>query len=204
MGEPKAEIEHQGCETDDLGPWAQVYSGAKYYPLNPRAEDILLDDIIHHLSRIGRYNGGTASKRPYTVAQHSVYVMEDVRHRGGTSEECFCGLMHDATEAYMGDLIRPLKRLIPDFERLEEKLFSAIAEKFGMAPEIPEIVRRADNAVLMAEKRRLVPNADPWSIEEPPASWITTFNVWDAKRAEKAFRESFNHCNRRRPKPFLS
>lgn len=144
------------------GDWMQTFSGGKFYPLNPRAEDIILDDIARALSRICRFAGHT--EQFYSVAQHSVYVSAMV-----PLEHAMCALMHDATEAYLVDVPRPLKKALPGYTVIEDNVWRVIAERFGLPEQIPDCVKEADNRVLMAEKNQLLKPGEEWGFAEKPA-----------------------------------
>jgi hypothetical protein len=88
---------------DRRGDWMQTFTGRAFYPLDPRPEDIDPVDIAHALSLICRYGGH--SSRFYSVAEHCVLMSHAV-----APEHALWALLHDATEAYLGDMIRPLKR----------------------------------------------------------------------------------------------
>ncbi len=146
--------------TDRVGSWFVTFTGTRFWPLDPRPEDIELEDIAHALSNICRFGGH--SLQFYSVAQHSVLVSEML-----TPENKFVGLMHDATEAYCGDMIRPLKRHMPSYREVEQKIWEAIAIKFGLPMEIPVEVKQADNTALVTERRDLVRHTDhKWVVEE--------------------------------------
>jgi uncharacterized protein len=90
----------------------------------------------------------------YSVAQHSVIVSELVERRGG-AEDAFAALMHDATEAYLGDMPHPIKRrsaLGAAFRAAEERLEQVLRERFAIKPDVPEI-KGADRALLATERR---------------------------------------------------
>lgn len=126
-------------------------------------EDIDILDIAHALSLINRYTGHTIA--PYSVAQHSVHVSRLV-----ADEHALWGLLHDASEAYLGDVSRPLKSMLPDYKRLEEMVQRAIADRFALQWPIPAEVKAADNVALMAEKRDLMAwNRGDWGIDEMAA-----------------------------------
>src|SRR5690242_11754504 len=85
------------------GDWMQTYTGRRFWPLDPRVDDIDIGDIAHHLSLVCRFAG--ACREFYSVAQHCVgvsYVCDP--------KDALWGLLHDAAEAYVGDMVRPLKR----------------------------------------------------------------------------------------------
>ena len=121
-----------------------------------------LPDIAHALSILTRFTGH--SKCPYSVAQHSVMVS-----RLTPSEHALWGLMHDASEAYLGDVSTPLKNVLPGYRELEEHVQRTIARVFGLAWPMPSSVKDADLRALMAEKRDLIPCAHDWGIDVEPA-----------------------------------
>lgn len=111
----------------DRGPWMGTYSGGKFYPLDPRVEEIHLEDIIHHLANTCRYGG--AVRNFYSVAEHSVLVSLFVPPPFAQE-----ALLHDAAEAYVGDLISPIKHQ-PDlarFTEIEDKIYPVVMERFGV------------------------------------------------------------------------
>ena len=128
--------------------WMETHSGLTVLPVYPQAETILIRDIAHHLSQICRFNG--ACREFYSVAQHSVMVARQL-----PKELQLEGLLHDAAEAYTGDITRPMK-LILDSMMLREvtwRLNKVIASKFGLAQDftgIPEVVM-ADEVMLRSE-----------------------------------------------------
>lgn len=156
----------------------------------PRAEDILIEDIAHHLARINRFNGGT--KQPYSVAQHSVYVSQLCCESWALE-----GLMHDATEAYLGDVSSPLKELLPDYRRIERQWWNAIAAKYGLPAELPFDVHVADHQAYVAERLELIdhpfeldPDYEAFAGVIVPAQGIGP--VWAPEIAERRFLRRFN------------
>lgn len=137
--------------------WMQTYSGGKFDLANPRPEDVSILDIAHHLSLICRFTG--AVREFDSVAQHSVVVSNLV-----PVEHALTGLLHDAAEAYVTDLHRPLKKMLPDYQAIEDRVWrEAIAPRFGLPPTLPAAVKYADNVSLMWERRDL--------LTSPPESW---------------------------------
>lgn len=131
--------------------------------------DIQLMDIATHLSRQCRYNGATL--RPYSVAEHSVFVYATVESMpGSTRNDRAWALMHDAAEAYIGDIISPVKNLLGDrIFQIESAFEEAIARRFGLEGPIPECVRTADRIALHCEMEHLLAGprvghtGDPWA-----------------------------------------
>lgn len=140
-----------------VGEWMCTFTGRKLWPCDPRAEDICIKDIAHHLAQENRFNG--ALPEPYSVAQHSVLVSQLVELQlGGTEEEAKWALLHDASEAYLRDIHRPLKMALGEAYRvLERRMMAVICERFGLAREEPSIVKSADNLALALERRDLFP-----------------------------------------------
>ena len=119
--------------------------------LNPSVDTISIYDIAHNLAYTNRFNGGT--KRPLSVAEHSLYVMGLVGERHKLQ-----ALMHDATEAYIGDITTPVKQALGEGVReLENRIWATICEKFNISPYLHEDVKWADAAAYMKEREELVP-----------------------------------------------
>lgn len=178
-----------GCPTHRArGPYITTASGTRFYPLDPQPDDVLIEDIAHALARISRYNGHTDTHIGYSVGQHSIYVAMQLPPRLRLT-----GLLHDAPEYVIGDMVRPLKKVMPKFSEIEDAVWLAIAEKFGLPAEMPEEVVAADNAVLLAEKEAFLPNAEDWGIAGTPAL-IPHLHAWDALTTESAFLDAYFHA----------
>lgn len=172
-------------------PYLLTVSGLRIDLLSPRPEDVTLPDIAHALARICRYTGHVRGAS-YSVAQHSVLVAQYLRDQGHTAGIQAQGLMHDAHEAYTGDMASPIKRAIaaiqnedgsldpaddaPGFpwgppgarpvqrlsawQEFEHRHATAVRRRFGLPLELAAPVHAADLALLMAEKRDLMPDDD--------------------------------------------
>ncbi len=129
-----------------------TYSGKKFSLVNPRLQDIDIQDIAHGLAMQCRWTG--QCKFHYSIAQHSYYCSFI-----GPDKEAFDRLMHDSSEAYIGDMNRPLKHYTEAgdaYRRVEEPLQKMIAERFGFAVVEPPSVKIADNLMLYAEKSQIM------------------------------------------------
>src|SRR5690349_19702773 len=111
--------------TWERGSWMQTFTGRRFYPLDPKVEDIDPTDIAHALSLICRYGGHVT--RFYSVAEHCVLLSHAV-----SPENALWALLHDATEAYVGDMVRPLKQHMPAYRDVEDRLMLVIADRFGL------------------------------------------------------------------------
>lgn len=132
-----------------------TFEGRMVPLLEIQPEHISIGDIAHGLSMLCRFGGQVRDF--YSVAQHCFHVS-----RLQTSPEAaLWGLLHDATEAYLGDVIGPLKRHLPEYEGIEERAMIAVCDRFGLPYEMPESVRVADEVLLKTEARDLCHN-DEW------------------------------------------
>lgn len=129
-----------------------TWSGLRVDPLAMRPEDVSIEDVAHSLARTCRYNGHVGGF--LSVARHSIWVSDVLRSRG--DEMALWGLLHDASEAYLGDLVRPLKHSdeLHVFQEAEERLDAVIAEAFGLPFPMPAEVHDADGIVLLHRELR--------------------------------------------------
>jgi 5'-nucleotidase len=139
------------------GDWMQTYTGKAFYPMAPHYEEVDPKDIAHALSMLCRYGGHV--NWFYSVAEHCVRMSYAV-----SPENALWALLHDATEAYMGDMIRPLKRSMPAYVEAEDRLMQAICDRFGLDHEMPVEVHEADSRILHDERAALLgPSLQPWN-----------------------------------------
>lgn len=156
--------------------WMQTFSGRRFYPLDPKASDVELIDVAHGLAMTCRYGG--QCNQFYSVAEHCVLVSEIVerhaRNAGHHPDEvrrlAQLALMHDSAEAYIGDMIRPLKHQaeMSEFRRAEVAIELCIAEAFGLhwTPEAHQIVKRIDDRILVDEITHLMARPEEY-LETP-------------------------------------
>jgi hypothetical protein len=107
-----------------------TFSKIKFFPLEPVREDIKIEDIAHSLSLMTRANGHC--KHFYSVAQHSILCFKEANSRGYSERVQLACLLHDASESYISDLTRPVKRNLPEYFTIEEKLQGIIFDRFGL------------------------------------------------------------------------
>lgn len=140
------------------GNWMQTFSGRQFWPLDPRPEEVFIEDIAHGLSNCCRYAG--QCERFYSVAEHSVLCSMVV-----PAEDALAALLHDAPEAYIHDITRPVKRYLTGYAEIQDEVWACIAQRFGLAFDLPESVKVADNAVLLAEGAQIMkPHPADWSV----------------------------------------
>ena len=138
------------------GHWVTTFSGRKFHFLNPHPDEIDIEDIAHALSLTCRFGG--QCKEFYSVAEHSIRVAEIV-----PKDYKLHALLHDASEAYLPDLPRPMKAELPEFKRMEKGIMLAIAEKYISFWGDERIIKRADNILLATEARDLMENTEDWA-----------------------------------------
>lgn len=159
---PPVEPEQQ---PERRGEWIATWpTRTRFYPLDPRPEDVHIEDIAQALSNTCRYGGHVPLH--YSVAQHSVLVAELCLREGGR-EAAQVGLLHDAAEAYVGDATWPYKRAphMGEHCAVEGRIQAAVYERFGVEAEAHEgVVKRADARVLMGEARSFLGDPD-WARE---------------------------------------
>ncbi len=151
-----------------MSDWMRTHSGGRFYVSDVTRTKIKLEDISHGLSHICRFGGHT--KFFYSVAQHSLMVADIVKALGGTVEQEMWALMHDSTEAYMGDIPTPLKHTLTNFGAREEVLMGHIDNQLSLPDHggweyIPSIVKQADKIALVTEARQLCSGVRGWGVE---------------------------------------
>lgn len=150
----------------------RLHSGLEINLLAPDPAMISIRDIAVQLSRISRFNGATAL--PYYVAQHSVLVAQIAGILGASPRDQFVALLHDAHEAFLGDITRPVLRALAEmgdiqFPDLRWRMDKAIFWAFGMRFDgLPDIVKTADEVALSTEWRDLMPGPCPSSFKPAP------------------------------------
>ena len=157
-------------------PQVETYSGRMVHLVNPDADTIALCDIAQSLSKLSRYNGHTRSDWGYSVAQHSVWVAAAMSHfdEAGIADDAFkAALLHDAHEAYTGDIVKPLKQFLdPQLTLMQNKLDAVIFDALHVLPpsvEVKEQIKIIDTWALSMESREFVYSGGiGWNLPEAP------------------------------------
>ena len=185
------------------GEWMQVVSGRQFWPADPRPDDIDVRDIAHALSRQCRFGGHILAEH-YSVAEHSVRVSYAVQPpTASIAAWRLAALLHDATEAYLIDVPRPVKCMLGGYKELESRLAEVIGLHFGIPHWMFEdtCVKAADEQLLMTEKRDLLrPAPADWTLAqgvacEPLAARI---EPWTQAEAERRFLARFEELEAQR------
>lgn len=178
----------------------QTFTGRMLDPLRPDLESIDIFDIAHHLSLLSRFNG--ACSHFYSIAQHSVYCYDQATRYNYPEpiqeKLALALLMHDAAEAYIGDITRSVKRAVPLFKEIERKLMAAINERFDL-PRVEDylgfdlVVPEVDNRMLVTERVALMPPGVVWNVEQH-FDMYRDFQIeqWKPWEAELLFLQKFH------------
>jgi len=143
-----------------MTPTILTHSGISFNLMNPDPDLIEIEDIAHALAHICRFTGHT--RVFYSVAEHSVRTsLCDCIPK----EHALEALLHDAAEAYIGDVSSPLKAQLHEYRNIEFRLDQAIRQRFGLPPQHAPCVKQADLTMLAIEKRDLMPaSMDDWAL----------------------------------------
>jgi len=148
---------HDGAWMNTETAYISTFRGNRFYPVDGRIECIDIEDIAHGLAFQCRFNGQTSEF--YSVAQHSLIVAAIV-----PPHLYRAALLHDASEAYLGDVVKPLKGLLHGYKQIEDQLTTRIAEHFDVCFDDYSVIKVADLIALATEKRDLMPNStEAWS-----------------------------------------
>lgn len=169
--------------------WIQTFTGKQFWPLEPRIDDISILDIAHALSNLCRYGGHVECF--YSVAQHCLLVSQILPD---PYTFALYGLLHDASEAYLIDVPRPIKYSIgmEAYRAAEKRLQQMIYERFGLHPVEPECVSIADKQMLRTEQRDLMkPAPAEWQDVRVGALENISIEPLLPRAAERAFLDRF-------------
>lgn len=176
-----------------IGNWILTHKGHafSFSKLDSNVYD--LDDIAHALSLTCRYGGMTDYH--YSVAQHSCYLAEELFRETGDPALALDGLMHDAEEAYMGDMKTPLKNMMPHFRVMSEEVDDRIRltfHPFGVPLKMQPLTKEYDTRILLDEKYALLTSDGPaWELEKTNKPLGIVIQKWSPGLAEARFRELF-------------
>ena len=149
--------------------WIQTYSGKKITIRHSEDNEYTLIDIAHALSLQSRFVGHT--EKLYSVAQHSVIVSQVMPPQTPIKTKLIA-LLHDASEAYLGNVSRPLKRFLIHYRDIEEAMQAGIYKYYDLEPtaEELEMVKFYDNCVLAIEYKQLMQQVQTlyWNVLDPP------------------------------------
>ena len=169
-----------------------THSGLKFHLLQPDPDNVCIDDIAVSLSRQCRFNGH--GNRFYSIAEHCCHVCDYLLGQYG-KDHGLCGLLHDAGEAYIGDITTPLKRLLPRVSEIEEHIMEVVYERFNLYPGKVgrRFIKQADAAMLLIEAEALGMDTRDWNVvASPGVSPRCKIFGWDEVMSREMFLCRFN------------
>lgn len=168
----------------------------KFYFLNPRQEDIKAYDIAHALSLQCRFGGHCADF--YSVAEHSVIVAEEVEKFDSRPVTLMGALLHDAEEAYLPDIPRPIKRLMPEVQKIYKRLNKAIVRRFRLEEANWELIKNVDRRLCITEAKVLGLWHEDWeSTAQYGPDIIRDLHMWNNTDAKTLFLYNFTELSDR-------
>ncbi|HRO14744.1 MAG TPA: hypothetical protein PLL33_06825 [Paracoccus sp. (in: a-proteobacteria)] len=155
----------------------------------PESAYIEIGEIAHALSHLCRFTGHV--REFYSVAEHSWHVSHLV-----PPADALAGLLHDAPEAFIGDVARPLKALLPDYRAIEARVEAAVLGCFGLDPQLPASVKAADRDMLRVEQvQAMRAGGQDWSSTAGsfahPAARLVELRFWEPRQARMMFLRRF-------------
>ena len=187
--------------------WIETYTGKAFHLLNPQVEEFCMEDVAHALSMICRYNGH--AQRHYSVAEHSCLIADAVHKeirrqssphyippftKGGDLHRLrveLSALVHDAAEAYIGDMTRPLKVKMLAFKEVEARIDLKVAEWLGLEYPFAKIIKEYDSRILHDERKQVMSQStNMWGTDSLEPIGVEV-QFWDNKRAKREFTDRF-------------
>lgn len=173
------------------GDWIQTASGRQFWPMDPRPDEVFIEDIAHALSNLCRFGGHC--QRFYSVAEHCVLLSQVA-----LQEFKLWALLHDASEAYLVDVPRPIKPYLYGYDAAEAKIMRAVEERFNLHLGLPDHVKHLDRAILTDERKQNMATAPvAWSTDGEPLG--VTLRCWPPNKARRMFLSAFYELSGAKP-----
>lgn len=172
-----------GCYKNTI----RVRSGSYFDLTDPKSDQFTFGDIAGALAKICRFGGQINCF--YSVAEHLLHCADQAQADGLPLESQRAVMLHDAAEAFVGDMVKPLKMLLPEYSEIESRVEAAIAAKFHIdfAREA-SAVSKIDREMLIAERRAFFSRDDvTWTGENEVRRLNRKFLGWNPRLAEEHF-----------------
>lgn len=172
------------------GPSILMRDGKYFNLLEPDKSEVSIEVIAHALSNICRFTGQCS--RFYSVAEHSVHASHHVEP--GFEFEA---LMHDTPESLIGDVSKPLKAQLPDYQVIEARVEHSLASRFGFTVPMPAAVKKVDLQMLVTEQIQLMDNHDEWVYALGAEPLDIDLPCWHPQLARRKFLQRYNELKGR-------
>lgn len=183
-----------GQDNLERGPWKETYTGARFYLMDPRPEEIVFEDVVHSLSMQCRYTGHCLVW--YSVAEHCCLLCDYVKEQGRSARDQYEMLMHDAPEFATGDISRPMKYGIPGLKPSLEHINVATAKAFGCQYPEPTWLKKLDARMICDERaQNMVDSGNDWNHDKLEPLGIK-LKYWGQERAKAEFTRRYNRLTR--------
>ena len=173
-----------------IGPTILLQSGHYFDLLDPHGSEFTIEDIAQGLSMVCRFAGQCSAF--YSVAEHSYhtsFLVDGPLRRAA--------LMHDASEAFIGDVTRPLKSVLPEYRAIENAIEAAIVDRFDIHGAADPGVKAADIVMLHAEQAAMMPrHVDRWTTSPDDAPLPILFRHWTPRMARTVFLDRYVELSR--------
>ncbi len=168
------------------GAWIETFTGIKFNVFKPRQKDVDIRDIAHALSMCTRFNGHLA--KYYSVAEHSIIMSYLVKPK-----HALAALLHDAAEANLSDVPRPIKYMLPSITELDAAVSDVIFKKYGIS-DIDSSIHELDRALCLAEANDSGMHTEDWNEGHDKYGYLNVkIYHWDWKTAEDRFLARFRN-----------
>ena len=134
-----------------------TYSGVLIEHANIKSDDIRIIDIAHHLTNINRFGGSLPFEKYYSVAEHSILLAQYVLETSDNTDAAKYALLHDASEAYLGDVVSGLKKHLHDYRCKEHNLMLQICTKYNVNRDYADYIDDLDKRIVLDEALALLP-----------------------------------------------
>lgn len=181
--------------TDRKGDWMQTFTGRQFWPIDPRQDEIDIVDIAAALSKLTRYGGHCL--RFYSVAEHCVLMARSVAVHGDvTRGMARAMLLHDASEAYLIDVPRPVKSSLTGYHEIEDRLMRAISARLVFDWPPPALIKEFDERIIVDEREQVMAVTDhPWQHSRKTFNPLgVTLQFWTPDQAFAEFMREYARC----------
>lgn len=187
------------------GAWMHTNSGKRFFPLDPRPEDICMNDIANGLAMDCRYAGQGLTSRYYSVAEHSVHMAEYAWRDTGKGLVALATLLHDAAEAYLNDLPRAVKKAVDlsggGYSSVESRISAVVWEKYNVDGVFADArlggyIKDLDRRIVPLEKEAICRHKLEWAYDQFEPLVGATIQCWNPYDAKREFAELYyNLCH---------